>query len=327
MRRPSFQFYPADWQGNSNLKRCTHEEKGVWIDVLCVLHDQEEYGIVRWPLKELARAACTTLPKLRALVAKGVLKGADEAEACAAMIYTPRSGRRDGTSVVLVSEQPGPMWYSSRMVRDEHVRKSAGASTRFTSSKAQTDEEHSQESECGKLRARVLMKNDGKCHHCNILLGEQWEIDHLVPRSKGGRHSFDNMLLSCVACYQDKSDTLQDEWDSPRRSPSQRLGEDKGDGSSSSSSSSSSKYKFRGETVRLNEADYSRLKSTFYAIPDFEAELGAADKYYTGKKETGWYFALDSWMNRSHQTHLGRQKPDVPWKERPGNRMPSPAGG
>ena len=52
MKRPSFQFYPGDWQANSNLRRCTHEEKGVWLDVMCLLHDQEEYGVARWPLKE-----------------------------------------------------------------------------------------------------------------------------------------------------------------------------------------------------------------------------------------------------------------------------------
>ena len=33
MRRPSFQFYPADWLGNTNLRRCSHSEKGAWIDV------------------------------------------------------------------------------------------------------------------------------------------------------------------------------------------------------------------------------------------------------------------------------------------------------
>ena len=131
MKRPAFQFYPSDWQGNSNLRRCTHEEKGVWVDVLCLLHDQEEYGVARWPLKEIAQAVGCSPSKLRGLVTKGVLKGADSGEACAALIYVPRSGRRDGDPVTLIPEQPGPVWYSSRMVRDEYKRCNAGASTRF----------------------------------------------------------------------------------------------------------------------------------------------------------------------------------------------------
>jgi len=127
MSRPSFQFYTGDWSGNSNLKRCTHEEKGIWIDVLCVLHDQEEYGIVRWPLKELASAVGCTPSKLRRLVDKGVLKGADTGAVCSPMVFVPRSGRKDGAPVTLLEQQEGPLWYSSRMVLDEYKRKVRGA--------------------------------------------------------------------------------------------------------------------------------------------------------------------------------------------------------
>src|SRR5690606_30036414 len=122
MRRPSFQFYPDDWSSNSNLKRCTHEEKGIWIDVMCVLHDQDEYGIARWPLAEIAQAVGTTKAKLKRLVEKGVLKGADAGEKCAPMVFVPRSGRKNGDPVTLIEEQEGPIWYSSRMVLDEYKR-------------------------------------------------------------------------------------------------------------------------------------------------------------------------------------------------------------
>lgn len=131
MKRPSFQFYPADWQGNSNLRRCTHEEKGIWADVMCLMHDQEEYGIIRWSLKEIAQAVNATPAKLVSLIGKGVLKGADAGERCRPFIYTPRSSRQDGLPVTLIAEQAGPVWYSSRMVRDEYVRTIRGESSRF----------------------------------------------------------------------------------------------------------------------------------------------------------------------------------------------------
>lgn len=57
MKRPSFQFYPGAWTGNSNLCRCTHAEKSVWVEVLCLMHDQTEYDVMRWPLKEIVEAA------------------------------------------------------------------------------------------------------------------------------------------------------------------------------------------------------------------------------------------------------------------------------
>lgn len=53
--RPSFQFYPADWLANTNLRRCSEAARGIWIDVMCVLHGADEYGVIRWPLADLAR--------------------------------------------------------------------------------------------------------------------------------------------------------------------------------------------------------------------------------------------------------------------------------
>lgn len=130
MKRPSFQFYPGDWQANSNLRRCSHAEKGAWVDVMCLLHDQPEYGVLRWSLKEIAQAVGCTPVVLRGIVAKDVFKGSDT-ELVEPFVYVPRSGRRDGEPVILLPVQPGPIWFSSRMVRDEYIRTVRGESTRF----------------------------------------------------------------------------------------------------------------------------------------------------------------------------------------------------
>lgn len=121
MKRPSFQFYPADWSSNPNLKRCSFAEKGVWLEVMCLMHDQDEYGVLRWPMREIAEAVKCKPADLLALVRKGVLKG-DDKQLAEPFIYTPRSGRKDGAPVALINIQPGPVWYSSRMVKDEYVR-------------------------------------------------------------------------------------------------------------------------------------------------------------------------------------------------------------
>ncbi|MFY1903825.1 hypothetical protein ACOTBZ_29470 [Achromobacter xylosoxidans] len=130
MKRPSFQFYPGDWTGNSNLRRCTHAEKGAWLDIMCLMHDQEEYGVLRWPMKEIAQAAGCPVALVKGLVAKGVLKG-DDKVLDEPFVYTPRSGRKDGEPVTLVTPQDGPIWYSSRMVKDEYVRTIRGEGSRF----------------------------------------------------------------------------------------------------------------------------------------------------------------------------------------------------
>ena len=130
MNRPSFQFYPADWLRNGNLRRCSAAARGVWMDILCVLHDSETYGVVRWTLADLANAVGSAIRYLRELVEKEVLKGCDEG-ICEPLVYIPRSGRKEGRAVDLIEAQPGPIWYSSRMVRDEYVRKRSGGGTRF----------------------------------------------------------------------------------------------------------------------------------------------------------------------------------------------------
>lgn len=129
--RPAFQFYPADWRNNAKLRRCSHAARGAWVDVLCMLHDSDEYGVLRWPLADIAQAAAAPLKLIQELVQKGVLKGADSG--AEPFVFTPRHGGKDGDPVTLVEAGSGPCWYCSRFVRDEYVRQRRGANTRFDS--------------------------------------------------------------------------------------------------------------------------------------------------------------------------------------------------
>lgn len=61
MKLPAFQFYPADWMKDPNLRRCTHAAKGVWIDILCLMSECEERGVLMtnghvWDDEEIALA-------------------------------------------------------------------------------------------------------------------------------------------------------------------------------------------------------------------------------------------------------------------------------
>jgi len=125
VKRPSFQFYPGDWLSNKKLRRCSPAERGAWIDLICLLHDPDqasEYGVIRWPLREIAQALGCPVKLLQGLREKGVLKGVDAGEQCAGHTYTPRHAGKDGEPVILLAEQPGPLWFSSRMLEDEHIR-------------------------------------------------------------------------------------------------------------------------------------------------------------------------------------------------------------
>lgn len=138
MKRPAFQFYPADWRNNAKLRRCSWAARGAWIEVMGLMHDSDEYGVLRWPLKEIAQALGCPIALIKELAAKEVLKGCDAGD-CPELVYIPRSGRKDGDPVTLIPEQQGPIWYSSRMVKDDYVRNHAGASTRFSSDNPKQD--------------------------------------------------------------------------------------------------------------------------------------------------------------------------------------------
>jgi uncharacterized phage protein (TIGR02220 family) len=132
VKRPSLQFYPADWRNNAKLRRSSFHDRGVWLEVMCLMHDSDEYGVLRWPLEEVANAAGCREKDLHALIGKEVLKGADAGQTCAAYIHIPRHAGKAGEPVILIPEQQGPVWYSSRMVLDEWNRTRRGGATRFT---------------------------------------------------------------------------------------------------------------------------------------------------------------------------------------------------
>jgi 5-methylcytosine-specific restriction endonuclease McrA len=56
------------------------------------------------------------------------------------------------------------------------------------------------------LSRRAVFARDGqRCQYCNRAAEN---IDHVVPRSRGGTHSWDNVVASCRACNARKEDRL-----------------------------------------------------------------------------------------------------------------------
>jgi hypothetical protein len=43
-KRPSFQFYPSDWRNDAGLRLCSISARGLWMDMMCLMHDGEPYG-------------------------------------------------------------------------------------------------------------------------------------------------------------------------------------------------------------------------------------------------------------------------------------------
>lgn len=61
------------------------------------------------------------------------------------------------------------------------------------------------------IRSRIFMRDDYTCQYCGER-GKKLECDHVVPVSKGGEHSDDNLVTACFACNRSKRDKLVCEW-------------------------------------------------------------------------------------------------------------------
>jgi 5-methylcytosine-specific restriction endonuclease McrA len=59
------------------------------------------------------------------------------------------------------------------------------------------------------LSRRAVFARDG--HRCQYCHRPAENIDHVVPRSRGGEHSWDNVVASCRACNSRKEDRLLSE--------------------------------------------------------------------------------------------------------------------
>ncbi|HXG92648.1 MAG TPA: HNH endonuclease [Blastocatellia bacterium] len=63
-----------------------------------------------------------------------------------------------------------------------------------------------------KRRASILARDRFRCQYCGVK-GTAFELtlDHIIPRSRGGRTEPDNLCAACRACNQRKGDRTPDE--------------------------------------------------------------------------------------------------------------------
>lgn len=108
MKRPAFQFYPADWRKDLELQSCRIGARGLWWELSCLMHEAEPYGHltlngVAMPDDKAARAVRVELREYKRLLA--------EIEDAGVSSRTAEGG----------------ILFSRRMVRDEHIRNERAA--------------------------------------------------------------------------------------------------------------------------------------------------------------------------------------------------------
>lgn len=107
MKRPSFQFYPADWRKDPGLRACSIGARGVMIEIMAIAHECDPYG----------HLTLNGSPMTVAMIAQ--LIGVSRQQAA------PLIAELKATNVI--SALPDGTLFSRRMVRDEQKRKAIGA--------------------------------------------------------------------------------------------------------------------------------------------------------------------------------------------------------
>jgi len=65
---PWFKFFPTWWLGDTELSKCSSATRGVWMDLLCAMHQSGRSGELRGTTDQIARLArCSTAELIQAL--------------------------------------------------------------------------------------------------------------------------------------------------------------------------------------------------------------------------------------------------------------------
>lgn len=70
-------------------------------------------------------------------------------------------------------------------------------------------------------RTNIYLRDKYRCQYCGRQgKPDELNIDHLIPRSRGGASSWDNVVVACIACNRRKGNRLPEEAGMfPRREP------------------------------------------------------------------------------------------------------------
>ena len=102
MKRPSFQFYPSDWLRDTALRTCSVGARGLWMDMICYMHEGTPYGHLKVGEKVILASNLAVMVGATLSEVEGWL---DELRTARVFDTT-----EDGTI------------YSRRMIRDETIR-------------------------------------------------------------------------------------------------------------------------------------------------------------------------------------------------------------
>jgi len=53
----------------------------------------------------------------------------------------------------------------------------------------------------------------GRCHWCDVSVGDDYHVDHIIALTLGGSDGPENIVIACPSCNMSKHNRLPTEWD------------------------------------------------------------------------------------------------------------------
>jgi len=100
-KAPARQIYIKDWLSDEKLGRCRPETRGIWMDVICHMHQDGGTGVFRATPEELMRLCrCTSAELERSLIDLKKTKAANVTRRNGNVTLTNRRLQREHKNVV-----------------------------------------------------------------------------------------------------------------------------------------------------------------------------------------------------------------------------------
>lgn len=108
-KRPAMLWYGGDWLKDPHLSMCSPATRGIWMDALCLMHENGESGSITGTIEGLSRACRCTPDELAFALKELELSGV-----CPPIVREKSAGRHETVTI-----------NNRRMVRESIERKSA----------------------------------------------------------------------------------------------------------------------------------------------------------------------------------------------------------
>ena len=172
--RPWMKFFPADWRSDPALRMCSLASRGLWMEMLCVMHEASPRGYLVVNGKPMQERQIASLA------------------GCA--IDETRQYLDELRDAGVFSHDEHGTIYSRRMVREPESPRPPARSGLPPS-----------------LRQMVFERDGNRCFYCGATDGP-FEIDHMLPWSRGGAHIPENLAVACRPCNRSKGARSIEEW-------------------------------------------------------------------------------------------------------------------